>query len=212
MAGRFKCSMRQGKTLPEREAGIEFVPASITQPLDFSQLFSRAAPLEIDLGCGDGTFLTAVAAENPEHNFLGIERLLNRVRSLCRKAARAELRNVRVLRIDTTYALAHLISAGTVAVFHLLFPDPWPKRRHHRRRAVTREFLAAIDRALVPHGLLHIATDHAEYFDEIERASLALFTASREEIAFPQSTFERRFAATGAPIHRLVLRKISPAR
>lgn len=209
----FQCKrMRRRKIFRENEAVIEFVPASLTQPLDFRKLFSREAPIEIDLGCGDGTFLTALAAENPEHNFLGIERLRGRVRSVCGKAAKPELRYVRVLRMETNYAVAHLIPPATVSRFHLLFPDPWPKRRHHRRRTVTTEFVAAIHRALVPDGLFHIATDHAEYFQKIKRLTSPSFRPSRAEGAFPQSTFEKRFAAAGKSIHRLLLRKVSPVR
>lgn len=202
--------MRNRKLLHEIEAGIEFVPSSITQALDCSELFPREAPVEIDLGCGDGAFLTALAAQYPERNFLGIERLRGRVCTVCRKAARLQLSNVRVARIDTTYAAAKLISPASVSAFHLLFPDPWPKRRHHRRRTFTPEFIAAIGRALLADGLFHIVTDHQEYFTEMERLVGPAFTISRENSAFPQSTFEERFAAAGAPIYRLLLRKTSP--
>jgi tRNA (guanine-N7-)-methyltransferase len=204
--------MRRGKVLHESERVIEFVPPSMTRRLCFDQLFGRNAPLQIDLGCGDGAFLTALAAQNPQQDFLGIERLLGRVRSVCRKTAMLQLSNVRVLRMDATYAVAHLLSPGTISAFHLLFPDPWPKRRHHRRRALTPEFLAAIHRALVSSGLLHIATDHADYFNEIKRSTEKLFDVSDGALAFPPSTFQKQFAAAGVPIHRLVLRKTSPVK
>jgi tRNA (guanine-N7-)-methyltransferase len=158
----------------------------------------------------DGAFLVALAIEKPHHNFLGIERSRERVRRVCRKAAK--LSNVRVLCIDTTYAVAQLIPPVAVSQFHLLFPDPWPKRRHHRRRIVTLQFIAAIHRALVPDGLLHIATDHAEYFQQIKRLTSLLFVPAPVSVTFPQSTFERQFATRELTIHRLLLRKISPVR
>ncbi len=204
--------MRRRLTLDEKEAAIEFIPATILEPLSFADLFVRDAPVEIDIGCGDGTFLAALATQNSARNFLGIERLAGRVRSVCRKAARLQLANLRVLRIDAAYALKELIPAGSVFAIHLLFPDPWPKRRHHRRRTVTPDFLAAIHRALANDGRLHLATDHEDYFYSIRRlvSDSALFERSHEAMEFPRSRFEQNFAANGAPIYRLVLRKISP--
>ncbi|MGH7936376.1 MAG: tRNA (guanine(46)-N(7))-methyltransferase TrmB, partial [Chthoniobacterales bacterium] len=131
---------------------IELIPENYFAPLNLAQVFPRAAPLEVDLGCGDGTFLVALAAKFPERNFLGVERLLGRVRSACGKAARAKLPNVRVLRIESSYAVEYLLPPASVAVGHLLFPDPWPKKRHHRRRIVTAGFIAAIHRVLKPRG------------------------------------------------------------
>jgi tRNA (guanine-N7-)-methyltransferase len=202
--------MRRRKILREDEAAIEFVPESITQPLDVAQIFVRSAPLIIDLGCGDGAFLINLAIANPQQNYLGIERLIGRVRSVCRKVARLNLSNVRLLRMDTACAVEHLIPAAQVAQFHLLFPDPWPKRRHYRRRTVSSEFVTAMHRALVPGGLFHIATDHTEYFQHIESLTNSLFAPVRLPIEFPQSTFEKKFA--DRRIHRLLLRKISPVK
>jgi tRNA (guanine-N7-)-methyltransferase len=196
--------------LPDRDA--EFVPVTITKSLDFSQLFAQAAPLEIDLGCGDGAFLMALAGENPQRNYLGIERRTGRVDSVCRKVAKTGLRNARVLHMETSYTVARLIPPLTVSCFHLLFPDPWPKRRHHRRRTMTHGFVAAIHCALAPDGLFHVATDHADYFREIKQLVAPFFEMTRATNPFPPSTFEKKFAAGGLTIHRLLLRKISPVR
>jgi tRNA (guanine-N7-)-methyltransferase len=204
--------MRGRTDLCEDEAAVEYIPKSVTDTLDFSEIFPRPVPVEVDLGCGDGTFLAAIAEKNPGHNFLGIERLLGRVRRACRKIARLQLKNARVLRLDAGYAVTNLLPATSVTAFHLLFPDPWPKRRHHRRRTFTPEFLAAIERALVPSGLLHISTDHPDYFHQIQRviAATDIFTISGEENVFPSTTFEQRFVARGLSIQRLLLRKVSP--
>jgi tRNA (guanine-N7-)-methyltransferase len=205
-------NMRGRAKLNTNEAAVEYVPKSLTSALEFDRIFSHFASVEIDLGCGDGTFLTAMARENPEHNFLGIERLLGRVRSVCRKVARLDLKNARVLRMESSYAVTNLSPAGSVTAFHLLFPDPWPKRRHHRRRAFTHEFLFSIHRALIAEGLFNIATDHTEYFQQIEKviAETDIFVISREQKNFPSTTFEQKFVARGLPVHRLLLRKVSP--
>ena len=206
--------MRGRAKLQTDEAAVEYTPRSLTSALEFDRIFSHLAPVEIDLGCGDGAFLAALARENPAHNFLGIERLLGRVRSVCRKVARLELKNARVLRMESTYAVANLLPAGSVTAFHLLFPDPWPKRRHHRRRAFTREFLLAIHRALIAGGLFHVATDHADYFRQIEKviAATDIFAISCEQNNFPSTSFEQKYVARGLSIHRLLLRKVSPVK
>jgi len=178
--------------------------------LDLEELFGRAAPLEVDLGCGDGSFLRALAAEHPDRNFLGIERLLHRVRSSHRKAV--DLPNVRVIRSETLFVLRHILPAGSVDAFYLLFPDPWPKRRHHRRRLVNAEFFSAIWNCLRNQGSLFIATDHDDYFAAIGKLlqNTPQFAPTDRDWALPPTTFEKRFRMVGLPIHRLELRKISP--
>src|SRR5436190_3933972 len=207
-------NMRGRAKLNTNEAAVEYVPKSLTSALEFDRIFSHFASVEIDLGCGVGTFLTAMARENPEHNFLGIERLLGRVRSVCRKVARLDLKNARILRMQSDYAITHLLPSGSVTTFHLLFPDPWPKRRHHGRRVFTPEFVSSIHRALIAGGLFHVATDHADYFHQIGRviAATDIFVISREQNHFPPTSFEQKYVARGLSIHRLLLRKVSPVR
>src|SRR5438270_6123069 len=206
--------MRCRAKLHTDEAAVEYLPKSLTSALEFNKVFLRLARLEIDLGCGDGAFLAALAQENPAHNFLGIERLLGRVRSICRKITRLDLKNARILRMQSDYAITHLLPSDSVTTFHLLFPDPWPKRRHHRRRAFTPEFVSSIHRALITGGLFHVATDHADYYHQIERviAAADIFVISREQYHFPPTSFEQKYVARGLSIHRLLLRKVSPVR
>jgi tRNA (guanine-N7-)-methyltransferase len=201
----------QTDTLP-RPADIELIPDDYFAPLDLAKIFGRAAPLEVDLGCGDGRFLIAQAARFPERNFLGIEKLEGRVETACRKGARGGLRNLRVLRIETSYAIQYLLPAGSPDVVHLLFPDPWPKRKHRRRRIVTPEFFASIHRLLGPAGRLRIVTDQEKYFTAIRAQIVAdLFVEDADFTAeeFPPTTFERRYLELGLPIYRLGLRKVS---
>src|SRR5439155_27024901 len=124
---------------------IELVPESYVATLDLEKIFGRTAPLHVDLGCGDGSFLYAQAHDMPHKNFLGIERLLGRIRSAASTAA--YIGNVRLLRMESSYAVRYLLPAGSVEKFYLLFPDPWPKRRHWRHRIVTEDFLGAISQA-----------------------------------------------------------------
>jgi len=191
---------------------IELVPESYVDRVDLRKIFGRNAPLQVDLGCGDGSFLCALAEQMPHHNFLGIERLAGRVRSAMHKAAKME--NVRVLRVETLYAVRYLLPPGSVETFHLLFPDPWPKRRHHRRRIVTSDFLTAAATALAENGTLRIATDQCDYFEQIRRCieQSTDFAATNGNNCsdFPTSTFEKRFQNVGGPIYRLELRKVSP--
>ncbi|MGI8431434.1 MAG: tRNA (guanosine(46)-N7)-methyltransferase TrmB [Chthoniobacterales bacterium] len=193
-------------------AEVELVPEDYFAPLDLAAIFPRRAPLELDLGCGDGAFLIALAARHPERNFLGIERLVGRIRSACGKAARGNLRNVRVLLIESAYAVEYLLPPASIDVVHLLFPDPWPKKRHHRRRIVTADFLAKVQRILAPGGRLRIATDQEDYFEAIrELVAATTFSASPDDAGaeFPRTTFEKHFVAAGEPIYRLGLRKVS---
>jgi tRNA (guanine-N7-)-methyltransferase len=194
------------------EPQVEIIPANYFEPLDFPAIYGRAARLEVDLGCGDGSFLLAAAAAHSESNFLGIERLVGRVRSACHKISASDVANARVLRCELSYAVQHLLPAGSVTVFHLLFPDPWPKRRHACRRIMTESFLESLHRGLVGRGSIRIATDQLEYFREIERmaaASSQFEAVSEHQASDALSTFERRFRDDAIEIHRLVLRKIS---
>ena len=196
---------------------IELIPETYVVPLDLLAIFGRAAPLQVDLGCGDGAFLCELAQRYPDKNFLGIDRLVGRVAKACRRVATLE--NVRVLNVESSYAVRYLLPKQSVETFYLLFPDPWPKRRHHRRRIVTTDFLDSIHRALADNGVFRIATDQSDYFEQIRGVAqnnpgFAMIDAnlSPARTDLPLTKFERRFSALGAPIYRLALRKISPVR
>jgi tRNA (guanine-N7-)-methyltransferase len=176
-------------------------------------VFARVAPIEVDLGCGEGSFLAAAAAENPARNFLGVERQRARVRSTGRKIQNRGLTNARVLHAEISEAVSGMFPPSSVATFHIMFPDPWPKRRHAPRRLITSKFLSAIERTLEPGGQLRIVTDHSDYFAAIRRCISALpqfaIVGPNQPAAAP-SKFERMFVLKGVPIHRLWLRKTSP--
>jgi tRNA (guanine-N7-)-methyltransferase len=185
---------------------------SLTNRLHVEEIFGRDAPLHVDLGCGEGSFLCAMAQRLPQKNFLGIERLAGRVRCAARKAA--DLNNVRLLRIEISYAVRYLLPAGSVETFYLLFPDPWPKRRHHRRRTVTADFVNTLGAALCNGGVIYITTDHLEYFRKIKEiaSSVAGLAIADIDVEVPSSKFATAFQQKGAPIYRLALRKVSPVK
>jgi len=201
--------------MPSFSPVIELLAELQVPRVDIVRLFGRIGPLDVDLGCGDGSFLCEMAQQFPESNFLGIERLTKRVEKVRRKAEKLE--NVRVLRAETLFALRYLLPESSAETFHLLFPDPWPKRRHQVRRIFTRDFLDALAVALKHHGILRVATDQFDYFHQIERLSHAhlqfqVVPQSPDEVVLPVTKFEKQFREQGAPIYRLTLRKTSPVR
>ena len=168
------------------------------------ELFGNARPVELDLGAGDGRFALAHAAQHPEINLLAVERLLGRVRKIEKRAARASLANLRVLRLELGYTVRYLLPAASVSTAHILFPDPWPKRRHWPRRLLQDGFVRDLATALRPGGELRFATDHADYFQaagaEINRTGLLerapLWDFARDPLTDFQATFDGEGRAT----------------
>ncbi len=193
---------------------ISLRAARLYEPPDYfrrlvkTEIFPDAdAPLEVELGSGDGTFLVDLAAAHPERNFLGIERLLGRATKTIRKAARAGVGNVKVLRLEVAYAVGYLLPLGAVSRVHLLFPDPWPKKKQHKHRLVQPAFCSALHRLLEPGGEWLFKTDHEEYFEEATSVIHAsgLFEACdwpEEAFVYPQTDFERLWRGEGRAIHQ----------
>jgi tRNA (guanine-N(7)-)-methyltransferase len=186
---------------PDMPSAICVTPATWTAPIAPEVLFARRAPLEVDLGCGKGRFLLAHAARCPEVNVLGIDRLLVRLRKVERRVVRARLTNVRLLRVEASYAVTNLLPPDSVSTIYIFFPDPWPKRRHHRRRLIQPAFLDRLRVVLRHDGCVHIATDDMDYFTHIQRcfdASPAYVTAAVFEPTEDERTdFERTFRGLG---------------
>jgi len=113
---------------------------SIVERMDLTRLFPIPQPLEVELGCGDASFLVEQARRHPEKNFIGVERLLGRLRKLDRKGRRAGLANLRGVRIESSYFLEYLLPPHSVSVLHIYFPDPWPKKKHHNTGSSTNVF------------------------------------------------------------------------
>lgn len=198
--------------LPRPPMAGEMVPDHYFQELTSREIRRDDRPLEVDLGCGDGSFLMEMAAHYPERDFLGVERLLGRVRKVCRKATRRGLQNARVLRLDSRYVVEWLLPEAQVSRLHLLCPDPWPKVRHHRRRLVQAEFLEAVRRVLVPGGEFLFMTDHQEYFEWVEQKIVDFGKFERLEwteksFFYPKTDFQNLWESEGKPMWRLRCRK-----
>jgi tRNA (guanine-N7-)-methyltransferase len=184
------------------------VPASlllsletIVEPLDVAKLFLRPQPLQVELGSGDGSFLAQYAALHPEWNFVGVERLLGRLRKIDRKGRRAGLANMRGVRIEASYFLEYLLPKKSVTALHVYFPDPWPKRKHRKHRLINERFPELAREVLVPGGAVYLRTDDADYFAQMK----AVFAAcpAFAQIPTPPSLsevltdFERDFLERG---------------
>jgi len=186
-------------------------PRSYVEPLDDAALFPARQPLEIELGAGDGSFLVAWAAKNPSHSFLGVERLLGRLRKADRKIQRAGLNNARLLRIEAGYFLEYLWPPGSVAALHVYFPDPWPKRKHWRHRLINDHFTHVAEKALQPGGTVYLRTDDQNYFAQMAEVfgknSDFKVTTTPPELQSVLTDFERDFHEKGVSTLMAAYRK-----
>lgn len=143
-------------------------PEDWLNPLPLAASFGHPErPVEVDVGCGKGRFLLAHAAANPDINFLGVDRMLRRIRKIDRKARRLGLSNIRLLRMEAYYATTFLVPADSVTTYYIFFPDPWPKKRHHEHRLFNPAYMDALHRTLRTGGRVHFATDHIPYFEQV---------------------------------------------
>lgn len=174
---------------------------SIVDRIDVVNLFPKKQPIDLELGTGDGTFLVEYAKLHPERNFLGVERLLGRARKVEKKALRAGLENVRVIRIEASYFVRYLLPPGCIRVVHIYFPDPWPKARHAKNRLIQPEFVNSLAQILEPNGEVFLRTDSPDYFKQM----LEVFGGSKnfikietpEELKQMHTDFEKEFMAQG---------------
>lgn len=190
----------------------------LTGPLDFDCLFGRQAKRVLEVGFGDGEHLLTRACSEPQSDFVGIDVYRPGAGRLLREAEKADLRNLRVLVGDAVNALGHQIPAGCIHEVVLYFPDPWPKKRHHKRRLVQPEFVKLIARALRPGGVWRIATDWADYAASMraildvapELESLAGCGGYAERPPTrPLTRFERRGKRLGHPVFDLAYRRVT---
>jgi tRNA (guanine-N7-)-methyltransferase len=186
---------------------------TISIPLAWSEIFGREAPTDVEIGSGKGKFLNETAALRPERNLLAVERSPKYQRLCCDRAARRGLENVRLVRTTGEDLLFRLLAAGSVETFFVLFPDPWPKKRHHKRRFIKPEVVAAIARALVPGGSLLVKSDHEGYAGVIGDvlANAPGFERVDPDKAFaglPVTGFELKYLADGRAIHSFAVQRL----
>jgi tRNA (guanine-N7-)-methyltransferase len=186
---------------------------ALPRPLDWRLLFGNEHPVELEIGTGKGTFLTDQAKARPEVNFFGIEWANWFYRYAADRLRRNGCTNARVVRAEAMYFLGEFVPDASLSVLHVYFPDPWPKKRHHKRRLVQEPFLRQAERVLAPGGRLQVVTDHKGYFEEniepVLRSSRVLEVieynrpGSAAEGEFVGTNFERKYRREGRPFYAL---------
>ena len=208
--------LRQGRVTAAQERalaelmpvyGIEFKEA-LLQP---ATVFGREAPLVLEIGSGMGETTAQIARERPDTDFIAVEVHGPGVGSLLKLIEKEQLKNVRVIRHDALEVLENMIPDGLLAGIHLFFPDPWPKKRHHKRRLVQPAFAALAMRKLAAGGYLHAATDWEDYAPQIVEVLMAQPGLHRENGAHarPSTKFELRGLRLGHKVHDFLFRRIS---
>lgn len=188
----------------------------LNDKIDFARIFGRASAIHIEIGSGRATFLIKQAMAQPQVDFLGIEWAGRYYRYAVDRIGRWSLSNVRIIRTDAAQFLADFVPSNSIDCFHIYFPDPWPKKRHHKRRFLNPANLEQLLRCLKPEGIIKIATDHAEYFEQIQIVLTAndclkkivfLPTAGAVKDELVGTNFERKYIKEKRPIFSLAVMK-----
>lgn len=197
---------------------IAVAPESLGDVADLRAIFNNDHPVELEIGCGKGAFLLRQAKAHPERNYLGLEWANQYYRFAADRMARWGMTNVRVMRCDAKEFVLRRVPPASLFALHVYHPDPWPKRRHRKRRMFTPDFVEAAARVLQSNGRLAAQSDHAEYFCQIQSVILsspafmvmpfddAEFGTVDEQV---QTNFEIKYLREGRPIYRLAARKVT---
>jgi len=217
-------SISHKKTLDVGDIGViqDQLPSFDDGPIDLKRWFANKQahrPLELEIGSGKGTFLAQQATQTPNVNYIGIEYAKAFWRYAADRCRRLGLDNVKLVHTEAGSFLRHYVPDSCLRQLHVYFPDPWPKKRHHKRRLIQESFLRGVHRKLEPDGLVRIATDHAEYYqwmtEHIERTG-ELFDrlpfespVSAGEGELIGTNFERKYRRQGRPFYTMMLKKRS---
>ena len=192
------------------KVGVAYRP----EPVDLNEVFGRRAPHIVEIGFGMGQSTAVIAQARPDEDFLGIEVHAPGVGSLCKLIDEGGIGNLRIVQHDAVEVLRDMIPEGSLAGVHIYFPDPWPKKRHHKRRLIQPEFVSLLCERLKPGGCLHAATDWEDYAEHI----LAVLSAEPRLVNTaegyaprpgyrPLTKFEQRGLRLGHGVWDLVFRK-----
>ena len=211
--------LRQGRLSPAQARALErlgprHVLPFAAAPLDFARVYGRVAPVVLEIGCGMGETTAAIAHADPGTDFLGIEVHAPGVGALLNRIDTQGLSNLRVIRHDAVEVVGAMIAPGSLAGVHVYFPDPWPKKRHHKRRLLKPAFVHALAQRLAPGGYLHAATDWAPYAEEILATCTAepLLVNTAERYSSrpswrPRTKFEARGMKLGHEVFDILFRR-----
>lgn len=186
--------------------------------LNWSEFFGNDNPVQLDIGCGRGLFTVTASEQHPENNYLGLEIDYREGRRGATRLLKREQPNARIIGGDCNIVLSRMIEPGSVAEAHVYFPDPWWKKRHHKRRLFTADFVDLLARVVESGGFVHSWSDVAEYFEIIERLmgdhpKFETLTAAKErepehDMDY-QTSFERKKRQLGLPIYRGLWQRIA---
>lgn len=178
--------------------------------LNLQQLFGNDNPVILEIGSGKGRFLISSAIENPDRNFIGVEKSLHYYRVVATRAAKRKLTNVRVINHDAFLVMRDMLPDESIAEVHIYFPDPWPRTRQQKRRIIRPEALTEIRRILVPGGTGIYVTDHKEYYDVAAPVIASLFPSEARQPGpddLPRTNYEAKYRAEGREIYEVRFRK-----
>jgi len=185
---------------------------------DLAAAFGRTAPTVLEIGFGMGETTAAIAQAHPEVDYLGVEVHSPGVGSLLKRIDALRLTNVRIVQHDATEVVQHMLAPGTLDGVHVFFPDPWPKKRHHKRRLLQPPFVALLASRLKPGGLLHVATDWQDYAEQALAVLAAEPLLENTAPGFaprpghrPRTKFEQRGVKLGHGVWDLLFRRIVAA-
>ena len=211
--------LRQGRFSPAQSRAYgELMPRFglpyRAEPLDWRSTFGREAPVVAEVGFGMGETTAQIAAANPGVDYLAIEVHTPGVGALLKRIAEAGIGNVRIVQHDAVEVLRDMVAPGSLAAIHIFFPDPWPKKRHHKRRLLQRDFVELAATRLAAGGVLHVATDWREYADEVLALLEAMPGLANTARGFaprpasrPETKFEKRGRKLGHGVFDMVFEK-----
>jgi tRNA (guanine-N7-)-methyltransferase len=203
--------LRQGRITPAQKRALEaLLPKYGIAFSDATIRSERGAPLVLEIGSGMGETTAAIAAARPDADFVAVEVHAPGVGSLLKRIDAGKLTNLRIVRHDALEVLEQMVGDGSLAAIHLFFPDPWPKKRHHKRRLVRPETASLMARKLAPAGVLHVATDWPDYAEQIAivlAAEPLLEAAAAGFVQRPETKFESRGKRLGHRIRDLYFRR-----
>jgi len=207
--------MSPAQTRAYESLGPRFiVPFAVDSPLDYGRLFGRVAPTIVEIGFGMGESTAAIAAMLPDKNFIGIEVHTPGVGALLKLIGQQELTNLQIIQHDAVEVLTQMIPDRSLAGLHIFFPDPWPKKRHHKRRLIQPELVKLLVQKLAADGYIHLATDWEDYAHHmlaVLQSEPGLTNTAKDFAARPAyrgtSGFERKGLAKGHGVWDLLFRR-----